>query len=748
MGRAGARKVEILVEARGKASGLDAINKGLRDLGRSADDAVKQLGGKFKTAFAGLEKSSKELQQQLAQGFKNAVPAELDFLADKVGALPVPLLAAAGAAGVAGKALFDLAKSTADVAIQYDILSQKTGLGVETLSTFTAVANDAEISTESVNTALTKFADNLFTIKGAGANVEAELFAIADLFQRMPDGPEKTAIAINAFGRSGADLIPVLNGGSAAIKGWMADMSAAGRVVTTEGVESAKKLDDALDALNGKVEGLKMRLGTELIPVLTTVVDLLRDAGLTAETAATQQAQLAVDSGSASVAAAALARDWDAAHAAMLRIRDGAIEGSRAMAIAEAKAKAAGSAADLAGSGFISGASKAQASVSGWLNAAGGIERAMTIIAGAGGKGINVNSAWEGGRLAWRQISDKEKSQQAFIAKNRADSDRYNQQIRDATKAKDLTAAYQGLYNQIEANKSANERYGRSWDDLTKVIGGGGSGAIKQVDEQLKALEDRMGAVKSGLGGSLEPLSKNEKLQQAFSIATGELSLEQFQLQQALKATTKAQEEGTISLEQALTAALSIGEGIANTGDLFALAGDAGKQFAADQAEVQAAVDKATKKIGDLKGALGVLPDKQGVDVVATIKGMADLREAKDLVKFLDAHDRHTIYYDVVYRTVGQPPPPAPPGYASGGVAEGWAWVGERGPELVFFNQPSRVFSAPQSADIANSTEGGMGGAGVSVTVNIDRVNDNVDVQRLAWQVADEIQRRRTGRRG
>jgi hypothetical protein len=41
---------------------------------------------------------------------------------------------------------------------------------------------------------------------------------VADQFQKLPDGPVKTALAMEIFGREGAKLIPVLNGGAKAIE--------------------------------------------------------------------------------------------------------------------------------------------------------------------------------------------------------------------------------------------------------------------------------------------------------------------------------------------------------------------------------------------------------------------------------------------------------------------------------------------------------------------------------------------------
>ena len=40
--------------------------------------------------------------------------------------------------------------------------------------------------------------------------------------------------------------------------------------------------------------------------------------------------------------------------------------------------------------------------------------------------------------------------------------------------------------------------------------------------------------------------------------------------------------------------------------------------------------------------------------------------------------------------------------HAKGGLADGWAVVGERGPELVNFSQPGRVYTAEQTAKVLN----------------------------------------------
>ena len=248
--------------------------------------------------------------------------------------------------------------------------------------------------------------------------------------------------------------------------------------------------------------------------------------------------------------------------------------------------------------------------------------------------------------------------------------------------------------------------------------------------------------MQGALGGGQAELSKNEKLQTAYAIATGELSAEQFQLQQAIKAVVAANEAGALSTEQALTAALSASQGLAGIQDLFQLAGDAGKPFAATAAEIIAAAETASTKVAEIKTRIGALPDSKTIELAAKIIGGDNVDQLRQQMEFLIANAKTSIIIDVVYRQTGAPPPPAdPPGKALGGPAFGWTWVGERGPELVYFGSPGRVFSNTQSKQIAGG--GGDAGGGIVVNVSGVEINTDLDVRTFAWRVADEIQRRR-----
>ena len=68
----------------------------------------------------------------------------------------------------------------------------------------------------------------------------------------------------------------------------------------------------------------------------------------------------------------------------------------------------------------------------------------------------------------------------------------------------------------------------------------------------------------------------------------------------------------------------------------------------------------------------------------------------------------------------------------------GLTWVGETGPEIVNLPARTQIFSNSQSMAMV-----GGGGGGVYVTIQNVNVADNIDVERLAYRLADVIQSRR-----
>jgi phage-related protein len=166
-------------------------------------------------------------------------------------------------------------------------MSQRTGVSVEALAKFKKAAATSGTDIDAVASSLVKLSKGLFNIGGKGDKVGPALerlgisakdaagnlktadqitLEVANAFKAMPDGVEKTATALDLFGKAGANMIPMLNEGGTAIDSLSSKM-------TTAFAEKADQYNDKLAVLGGKVGGLAAGLTMALLPALELVVD-------------------------------------------------------------------------------------------------------------------------------------------------------------------------------------------------------------------------------------------------------------------------------------------------------------------------------------------------------------------------------------------------------------------------------------------------------------------------------------------
>lgn len=96
------------------------------------------------------------------------------------------------------------------------------------------------------------------------------LLDVADRFSTMRDGVQKASIAQEIFGKSGRELIPLLNEGRQAIEGQMEAYAQSGSM-TTKLAEQSDQFNDILTVLNGNVTATKNNFVSGLLPALIDI---------------------------------------------------------------------------------------------------------------------------------------------------------------------------------------------------------------------------------------------------------------------------------------------------------------------------------------------------------------------------------------------------------------------------------------------------------------------------------------------
>lgn len=232
---------------------------------------------------------------QFSTGLKRAT-GSLDRFA-RVSKVAFAAVAAAGVA--AAFALGTAVKRAADHADALSKTSQKIGLTVEALSRLEFAAKLSDVSLEQLSTGLGKLSQNLFevasgrgeqartsfealgiSVKDAAGNIKATdvvLLEIADRFSRMEDSGVKTALSMNLLGRSGRELIPLLNEGSVGLKRYADESDRLGVTIDTKTAKASERFNDALTRVQFALDGVSNRLLEAVLPYMEDFAGLIED---------------------------------------------------------------------------------------------------------------------------------------------------------------------------------------------------------------------------------------------------------------------------------------------------------------------------------------------------------------------------------------------------------------------------------------------------------------------------------------
>lgn len=189
------------------------------------------------------------------------------------------------AAAVAGFSRF--IKGAIDTADSFGKLEVRTGIAAEKLMAYVNAGKLADVSQKQLTTGLrtlartqAEAADGVATYSEAyerlGVSVtradgslkpsDQLLGEIADKFKDLPDGPEKAAIAMDLFGKSGADMITLLNGGSEALEEFNYQLS-------DNFAQNAEYYNDQITRMGFAFDGFRMQLMDALMPALIQITE-------------------------------------------------------------------------------------------------------------------------------------------------------------------------------------------------------------------------------------------------------------------------------------------------------------------------------------------------------------------------------------------------------------------------------------------------------------------------------------------
>ena len=192
---------------------------------------------------------------------------------------------------ISGGAFVGLVKGAIDSADAFGKMSDQTGIAANTLQAYVNAGKLAGVSQETIDKGLRRLAQSMReadqgvatykdsfdalgisvrTTDGTLKTSEQVLAEISDKFANMENGSTKAAIAMEIFGRSGASLINLLNGGAASLSEFNYEVS-------ENFAQNAEFFNDQIAVLAIRFDGFRKQMTDALLPALNTIVSVFSE---------------------------------------------------------------------------------------------------------------------------------------------------------------------------------------------------------------------------------------------------------------------------------------------------------------------------------------------------------------------------------------------------------------------------------------------------------------------------------------
>lgn len=237
-------------------------------------DALREL-----LVFFGTEVDSRPL---------DAADKKTDNLASKVANLAVGIAAAFGL-----RELYEFVRGTTEAAEHIQALSDRLDIATDEIQKFQYALVVTGGDAEGAGQALTLFSKNLgeaaqggasaqvfqklgVTIRDAGGQIRptSEIIGdVADGFARLQSGSERTAAAMTLFGRSGAQMIPLLKQGKDGVQALFTQFEKGGGLIDEGTIETLTKVNQTINGLSFSMRGLRAQIVAALGPSIIWLVN-------------------------------------------------------------------------------------------------------------------------------------------------------------------------------------------------------------------------------------------------------------------------------------------------------------------------------------------------------------------------------------------------------------------------------------------------------------------------------------------
>lgn len=185
----------------------------------------------------------------------------------------------------------------ADAGAKIDDIANRTGASAEGLSQLAFAADQSGASIDDVEKAMRKLADvETEAARGGstaakalgrvgltakdldGLTPEDKFLAISQGLSQIEDPAERSSLAMDLLGKSGANLLPMMEDGAEGIQKMMAEADSLGMTLTGDQAKAAADFDDTWQKTMGTLASVGKVIGAMVLPYVTSFLEVLMQA--------------------------------------------------------------------------------------------------------------------------------------------------------------------------------------------------------------------------------------------------------------------------------------------------------------------------------------------------------------------------------------------------------------------------------------------------------------------------------------
>lgn len=229
---------------------LRADNSNLKQQLNEVNTALNNIKGAAKTANGEMSNSFKDLTGNLlaSAAVMHGAQKAFNFVKD---------------------AVVDAYDKTMDYSFQIRDMNNLIGTSSEEASRFINIASDLNISYRELQTSLVNAIK-----KGYEPSIDG-LKKMADEYQNLPSQIERAKFALDTFGKSGENMIPILKLGSAGIENYLGNIDQS-VILTDKQVQQNLKLAKSIGDINNQMSGFKYQAMSATAPLAKEYLDELK----------------------------------------------------------------------------------------------------------------------------------------------------------------------------------------------------------------------------------------------------------------------------------------------------------------------------------------------------------------------------------------------------------------------------------------------------------------------------------------